>query len=128
MTLLAETTPTPDQLASWLSVLFYLGGFIATILGALVAVKSLREQPEKMPQPLITTEHTRIANLGDLDQVHGRIKRERLEIDEAIKQLREEDRRLREKLDQEIENLQGRIDAVPERTINLLRNTKGLIH
>lgn len=63
----------------------------------------------------------------EMTNVHGRIKRERLELDKQIEELKAEDRRLREKLEHEIDNLQERIDLVPERTITLLRDTKGLI-
>lgn len=127
LSLLAQTAPDAKALASWLEVLFYLGGFVATVLGAAVAIKSLREKPAEVPQPLVTTEHPRLASQGDIDQVHGRIKRERMEIEEKIAALQAEDLRLREKLDSDIADLHDRINNVPERTIKLLRETKGLI-
>lgn len=125
--LLAQSAPDPKALSAWLEVLFYLGGFAATVLGGLVAWKSLRAAPESLPQPLEVKAHTIIPSKSDIDQLHGRIKREREELDAQLDALREEDRRLREKLDDEIASLQSRIDAVPQRVITLLRETKGLI-
>lgn len=125
--LLAQAAPDAKVLASWLEVLFYLGGFVATVLGAAVALKMLREKPSSPPQPFVVQEHPGMVGRGDIDQIHGRIKRERMELDDALKELREEDKALREKLDSKISELEDRIDDVPERTINLLRSTKGLI-
>lgn len=125
--ILAQSTPAATELASWLSVLFYLGGFIATVIGGAVGIKSLREGPVVPPQPFVVQEHQGMVGRGDIDQIHGRIKRERMELDEALKQLREEDKVLRLQLDTKISELEDRIDGVPERTINLLRSTKGLI-
>lgn len=125
--LIAQLAPDAKALSSWLEVLFYLGGFVATVLGAAVALKSLREKPITPPQPFLVQEHHGMVGRGDIDQIHGRIKRERMELDDALKQLRDEDKALREKLDSKISELEDRIDDVPERTINLLRSTKGLI-
>lgn len=126
--LLAEAVPDPAALSAWLSVLFYIGGFVCTVLGGAVAVKKLRDPaPAGTPQPLVVQEHPTIATQGDIDQLHGRIKRERTELDAALAALRDEDLRMREKFDRNVQELENRIDAVPERTINLLRSTKGLI-
>lgn len=128
-TLLAQThTPAPDVLATWISVFMYLGGFLCTILGGALALKKLREPAAPVaPQPFLVKEHPGVVSQVEIDQVHGRIARERREVEEKIAELKAEDTRLREKLDEEISTLQDRIDAVPERTINLLKSTKGLI-
>lgn len=82
-------------------------------------------------QPVEVTEHAGIASRIDLEKVrteaHGRIKREREEINLSLAQLREEDTRLRAKLDEEIKELRQLMDDIPERTISLLAKTKGLL-
>lgn len=40
--LLAQASPDANAIASWLSVLFYFGGFIATLIGAAVGIKTLK--------------------------------------------------------------------------------------
>ena len=128
--LLIAVADTPDavSLASWLSVLFYLGGFICTVLGGLWALKEIRKPTAPAtPQPFEVKAHTAAASKSEIDQLHGRIKREREELDAQLHELRAENRLLREKLDDEISALQDRIDAVPQRVITLLRETKGLI-
>lgn len=114
----------PDLLKPWLEVFSWIIGLSCACAWLWTM---LRPSKEAVPQPLEVKAHATIASQGDIDQLHGRIKRERMEIEESLKQLREEDRRLREKLDAEIEALQDKIDNVPERTIALLKNTKGLI-
>jgi hypothetical protein len=114
----------PELLKAWLEVLAWLVGFCG---GCIWIWTMVRPHRDPVPQPLEVKSHTAIASQGDVDQIHGRIKRERFEIEESIRQLREEDRRIREKLDNEIKELRDHIDGVPERTIALLRNTKGLI-
>jgi hypothetical protein len=124
--LLAQTPP-PAGLASWLENFFWIVGSIGALIGCAVGVRSLLTKSDSMPQPLVTTEHPKVANQGDIDQLHGRIKRERIELEEKIAALQAEDLRLREKLDSDIADLHDRINNVPERTIKLLRETKGLI-
>lgn len=120
--LLAETpAPTPDALATWLQVLFWLVGGLA---GATVIYRNLKGST---PQPLEVKAHNTAATHEDVDQLHGRIKRERVEIEARLDALQAEDLRLREKLDEDIADLHDRINNVPERTIKLLRETKGLI-
>lgn len=123
--LLAQSTPPAAALASWLEVLFYFGGFIAMVLGGLVALKSLRA-PEPA-QPLEVREHPGHVVKADIDQIHGRIKREREEVEAKLDRLEEEDRRQRDRHDQDMKQLNERIDHVPQRTIELLKDTKGLI-
>lgn len=127
-TLIAQANPSAEAIKTWLEVLMYLGGFICTLLGGAVAVKKLREPAAPpTPQPLVVKQHAGEVSQGDLDQVHGRIKRERMELDAKIAELRSEAKDLREKLDYEIKELNDRITDVPQRTIALLRETKGLI-
>lgn len=114
----------PVLLKPWLEVLAWL---IALACGCAWLWSMLRPAKAAVPQPLEVKAHATLASQADIDQIHGRIKRERLEIDASLQLLREEDRRLREKLDTDIARLEERIDDVPQRTINLLKDTKGLL-
>lgn len=67
------------------------------------------------------------ATKEEMKHTHGRIGREREEVNLALAALREEQKAMRLVLDTEIKDLNRRIDAVPQRTIALLRETKGLI-
>ncbi len=56
--LLAQSTPSAAELSSWLSVLFWLCGCIATLLGGAVAIKELRKkEAPSLPQPLTVRTH-----------------------------------------------------------------------
>lgn len=123
LTLLAQLDP--GSVEAWLKSFFWLAAGLASVLGCAVAVKNLRRG--NLPQPLAVAKHAKYVSDEELTQVHGRIKRERDEIEKQLEALRAEDRRLREKLDGEISDLQDRIDHVPGRVIELLRQTKGLI-
>lgn len=105
--LLAQLPPPPDGLEAWLRNFFWLVGGVAACV---ILFRQLRGVTDRQ-----------------ITEVHGRIKRERAEIDASIAELKREDAALRVKLDQEIDELQERIDAVPHRVITLLRETKGLI-
>lgn len=68
--LLAQSdAPTPEALASWLKVLFYLGGFACTVVGGLVGIKSLRTRESVTPQPLVVQEHLEFATKAELERV-----------------------------------------------------------
>lgn len=125
--LLAQASPHADQLKTWIEVLVYIAVGVAAVAHVVKLFTGRSDERTISPQPLEVREHTQLASQGDLDQVHGRIKRERMELEEKITALQAEDLRLREKLDSDITDLHERINAVPERTINLLRSTKGLI-
>lgn len=64
-----------------------------------------------------------VATADELKQAHGRISREREEVNREIKRLDEAQKETRASL----EKLNDRVDAVPGRTIQLLRETKDLI-
>ena len=90
-----------------------------------------------------------LATTDDLRQAHGRIARERDEVEKKLADMKEELRQRREKIDQDLRAIAGkvdsetrmlskklddeisalneRIDAIPGRVITLLRETKGLI-
>ncbi len=125
--LLAQAEPPAAALAQWLSVLFYLGGFVATMIGAAVGIKSLRTKEAETPQPFEVRAHPGTATEQQIKEVHGRIARERLEINAAIEERRQETKAISVKLDAEIKDLRQLMDDIPERTISLLAKTKGLL-
>lgn len=127
LTLLAQSTPSAGALSSFLEVAFYLVGFFTAVVVLVKQFTGKSEEVRVTPSPLEVKEHPTMANRTEIDQLHGRIKREREEIEGKLTRLEAEDKELRRKLDEEISALNDRIDAVPERTINLLRSTKGLI-
>lgn len=121
--LIAQAAPSPAALSDFLSVGFYLIG----IFTAAVMLWRAWRPADISPQPLTVREHTSFATSDDMREVHGRIKREREELNQQISAQAQEVVRLREKLDMEISELHNRINEVPQRTIALLRETKGLI-
>ena len=120
---LAQASPPPAALASFLEVAFYLVG----LLTAVVVLYRHVYPAAISPQPLTVRGHIENASSDDLREVHGRIKRERDEINRELVNLKDEQKAMRLKLDAEISDLHNRINEVPGRTIQLLRETKGLI-
>lgn len=102
--LLAQATPDPTTLANWLSVLFYLGGFIATVIGALVGLKSLREKPESMPQPFEVKTADRFVSHIEFVELKEDVEQIRQDVQRGFKDLGEERRT-------SVGNLHGKIDA-----------------
>jgi flagellar biosynthesis/type III secretory pathway M-ring protein FliF/YscJ len=117
--------PDAQALKDWLVVAAFLASIIANIV--LVAQRSKTQKREIGPSPLLVQEQETYATRKQIDEAHGRMSRERKEIDLLIAQLREEDTRLRQKLEEEIKDLRQIVDEIPEKTIDLLRKTKGLI-
>lgn len=105
--LLAQASPPPEALKQWMEVFFWLAG------GVLACVMLWRQ----------------LTGSGDkqIREVHGRIGRERLEINKEIADLKAADARLNEKLDREIKDLRDDVIAVPKEVVALLRETKGLL-
>ncbi|MBA4136754.1 MAG: hypothetical protein C0518_05505 [Opitutus sp.] len=102
-------------------IVFVVGGSATLFLinQALTFYKShMKEQP---------TPATTYATKDEAKNLHGRIAREREEINRELTRIDAEQKALRNTLDLEIKDLNRRIDAVPGRTIQLLRETKDLI-
>lgn len=121
--LLATAEPSASELASFLRVSFYLIGLVAAVF---VIWRQARPQTIA-PQPLAVVAHDKVATAEQLKEVHGRIKREREEINGQLAAHTAELREIRDKLDDDIADLHTRIDRVPDRVIALLRETKGLL-
>ena len=116
-TLIAQLTPA--NLPSF--VQFVIGGS-ATIFLLNQALRFYKDHIKEQPTPSNT-----YATKEELRQTHGRIAREREELNREIARVGEEQKAIRLVLDSEIKDLNRRIDAVPGRVIALLRETKGLI-
>jgi len=89
--LLAQTTPPPQVLASWLEVFMYIVVSAGAIVGLLCGIKSLREKKEATPQPLIVQGHVQFVPREEFDkeikQAHGRMNRERDDAARAVREL-----------------------------------------
>lgn len=118
--LLLAQSPAPEEIKSWLSVLFYFGGFIATLLGGLVALKKLRTPEHATPQPFLVQEHAGVATKDDLAKIdsalHGRLKRERVEIDDAIK-----------RVEQAAEKRSDRLEIKVDENTHMTSEMKGIV-
>ncbi len=141
---LAQVSPPPAAVASWLEVLFYLAGGVTMVVVCWHHLSG-RGDAKRTPQPFEVKAHKPCASEDDLKEVHGRIKRERAELEEKIAALTAADVALREKLDAELagvrqqlvdnntasENrvvhLHDRMNSLPNEIIAVLRNTKGLL-
>jgi hypothetical protein len=142
--LLAQSSvPVPAEIASWLACL-------ACVLWIISLVKKIRAPALTQPlavksdaaAPLVTAGAPRYVEKPEftsaLDQVHGRIKRERAEIDAQfgkldtqLSQMRGEQRQdnLGEearatRLNERIDELDKRIDAIPQRVLELLNTAR----
>jgi len=110
LTLIAQSAP--ETIKPWLENFFWLAGGIAAVLGCFVAVQSLREPPaESPPQPFEVKPHTAYATKEDLKLAHGRIARERGEVDAAIAELRADLRASTDKLANSVNALRLEIKA-----------------
>lgn len=140
--LLAQADAPPPEIVSWLAVAMYLilsaGGVVALLGG----VKYLREKKEETPSPLVVKAHDEWATKAQLTEVHGRIKRERAEIDahfarveaaaaEAARRIDGELHLIREEIQESREAGEARVeklrDAMGEQTkliISVIREGK----
>lgn len=86
MLLLAEVaaTPTPESLKAWLEVFAYLCGIIAAAAVAWSYLTQRGTKTELLGQPIDVRQHAGTVTREELKQVHGRIERERRDIDASI--------------------------------------------
>jgi len=131
MNLLAETAaPSATALKDFLEVVFYLAGVIAAVVVAWRAMSGKAAATEIEGQPIEVRAHPGSVTREELKQVHGRIERERREIDSAISELRTDSReraaKLENKIDEQTAHFNDRFDALPQRMITLLTETKHL--
>lgn len=79
--ILAQADAPPPDFGPWLANLMYLALTGAAIMGGLAAWKSYRTKEAETPQPFMVKPVEELATKAQLTEVHGRIKRERQEID-----------------------------------------------
>lgn len=80
----AEASPTPESLKAWLEVFLYLCGIVAAAAVAWAHLTNRASRTEISEQPLEIKAHAGTVSREELKQVHGRIERERREIDASI--------------------------------------------
>lgn len=143
--LLAQADAPPPDFGPWLANLMYLALTGAAIVGGLAAWKSYREPRAETPQPFTVRQAEEFATKAQLTEVHGRIKRERAEIDAAINNVRAEYRETSQRIDAELaalreqlaennaagearaEKLHDRINAVLESSAEMRGELKSFI-
>ncbi len=67
--LLAQTSPPPAVLASWLEVLFYLAGGTAALVAAWYYLTGRDGERRIVPSPLVVTAATQFATRAELEEV-----------------------------------------------------------
>lgn len=107
MPLLAQIAPPPDGVEAWLKVLFWLAGGLVAIAAAIRILTGKNGVRQISPQPLEVKEHATVVTIDQLETVkkeaHGRMNRERAEIDANI-------RRVEEAAQSRSEKIEGKID------------------
>jgi predicted RNase H-like nuclease (RuvC/YqgF family) len=87
MPFLAQASPPPEALASWLQVFMYLVLSGTAIVVAYRTFTGKARPTELTGQPLEVKAHAGSVSRDELKQVHGRIERERGEINREIKRV-----------------------------------------
>lgn len=108
-----------------------LGEFVIQAAAALVLLMLVWSVIDKLrggtPQKREVSFADEMVTQEELKQAHGRISREREDINREILNLKQEQKEQRDALAGTIKEFNDRIDKVPQRTITLLRETKNLI-
>jgi seryl-tRNA synthetase len=110
----AEASPTPESLKAWLEVFLYLCGIVAAAAVAWAHITNRASRTEISEQPLEIKAHAGTVSRDELKQVHGRIERERREIDQAISTVAAA-------AEKRAEKLEGKVDD----NTNMTREMKG---
>lgn len=146
---LAQADAPPADFGPWLANAMYVILSAAGVVGLLVGIKQLREKPAETPQPLMVQQHAEFVHKPDFDkamrEAHGRIGRERVEVNAALTKIETGHAAATVRLDAElsavreqlVDNnkagearvvaLHARINSLPSEIISLLRSTKGLL-
>lgn len=98
ITLLAQA-PSATALKDSLEVIFYLAGLVAAIAVAWGYLTGRSSKTEIANQPIDVRAHPGVVTSAELKQVHGRIERERAEINAAIRSVSEASERRADKLE-----------------------------
>lgn len=128
LTLLAQIQPPPEGVEAWLKVVFWLAVGICAVAAAFKIMTGKSGERTISPNPLRVEEHSRTATKAELEAVkleaHGRIKRERTEIDAHI-------RRVEERAEKRSETIEGKIDdntKVTERMAGQVQQMNQQLH
>ncbi len=97
---LAEASP--QALKDWLEVLLYICGIILAVAGVWKLATKSATKTELANQPIDVRQHAGIATASELKQVHGRIERERAEINAAIRAVSEASEKRTDKLERSL--------------------------
>lgn len=84
---LAQASPSPQVLKDWLEVVLYLCGIILAVAGVWKLVTHGASKTEISGQPIDVRQHPGTVTRDEWEQTHGRISRERREIDAEIKRV-----------------------------------------
>lgn len=133
--LLAQTPP-PTAVASWLEVLFYLVGGVTAMVLLVKQFTGKSEQVHLSPTPLEVKAHETAVTRDELAKVdtalHGRLKRERGEIDAQIRRVEEVAERRADKVETKIdentkltERLSGQLGQINQ---NVSQLTSAVTH
>lgn len=98
-----EASPSPESLKAWLEVFLYLGGVILTAAGIYRLLSKNHSTTELANQPVEIKAHPGVVTTQELKEVHGRIARERAEINTEI-------RRVESAAQERLEKLETKID------------------
>lgn len=145
--ILAEAPP--PEVVSWLSVAAWIVVFVGGLLYIATSVKELRkpkEEPTQIPNPLIVQKGTKFVEETAFEkadkEAHGRISRERKEVDAVIKALAErletdigklgnqvgkynENAELRTgRINDRIDQVNDAITALPRQMLQLIRDAR----
>lgn len=93
MLLLAQASPSPAALKEWLEVLAYLCGVIAAVVVAWGYLTNRAGKTELANQPIDVRQHPGTVTRKEWEETHGRISRERKEVEEKIKALADQSER-----------------------------------
>ena len=139
--LLAQAAPEPQALSDFLAVFFYLAGSVVALVVGWFQIFP-RKQAET-PQPFTVRQAEEFATKAQLTEVHGRIKRERGEIDahfarveqaalEATRRVDHELHAIRESIEDgqrageaRVETLREKIDDQTKLIISVIREGGG---
>lgn len=136
--------PDPASIASWLAVALFLIGCVGAVMGVLVAWRALRPKPTELMQPIEVRRAAIYIDQAACEERHralaeemgGQAKQRARVYEQQESQARQIEHLTTEAKAQtssladlklQIEKTNDRIDTVPERVINLLQKTKGLI-
>lgn len=99
----ADGSPDPAAIKQWLEVVAWLAGIAVAVAGAWKLFSGTPHRSEIVGQPLEIKAAPGVASADEMKQVHGRIARERQEIEAQIA-------RVEQVTERRLDKLEGKID------------------